>query len=109
MTPAPATPVVKVGDHVDVGTLVGQANNRVSSPVYASVSGTVTAIADILLSSGKTTPAVTIKSDGEMTSDTTITPPTVNSRASLIEAIEKSGIVGLGGAGFPTHVKLDVD
>ena len=106
---APANPIVKVGDHVDVGTLVAEAVGAVSSPVYASVSGTVKGISDILLSNGNTVPAVTIESDGEMTVDSKITPPTINSREDLINAIRLSGIVGLGGAGFPTYVKFGGD
>lgn len=106
---APAKPVVKVGDLVKVGTLIAEAGGFVSAPIYASVSGKVTKITDYLLSSGTTTPAVIIASDGEMTPDETLTPPTVDSRETLLEAIQKSGVVGLGGAGFPTHVKLNAD
>lgn len=106
---APATPVVKVGDEVKVGTLVGQAQGAVSSPIYSGVSGKVVKITDILLASGNTAPAVVIESDGEMTPCETLCPPTVTSREELIEAIRQSGVVGLGGAGFPTHVKFNVD
>lgn len=106
---APAAPVVKVGDHVDVGTLVADQTAKISSPVYASVSGTVKKIEDLLLSTGGVAPAITIESDGAMTVDASIVPPTVTNRAELIEAIRTSGIVGLGGAGFPTYVKFDVD
>ena len=106
---APAKPVVKAGDLVKVGTLIAEAGGFVSAPIYASVSGKVTKIVDYLLSNGSTVPAVVIESDGEMTPDETLTPPTVDSRESLIEAIRKSGVVGLGGAGFPTHVKFNVD
>lgn len=106
---APAKPVVKVGDLVKVGTLIAEAGGFVSAPIYASVSGKVTKITDYLLSSGTTTPAVIIASDGEMTPDETLTPPTVDSRETLLEAIQKSGVMGLGGAGFPTHVKLNAD
>ncbi len=102
----PAKPVVKVGDHVDVGTLVAEQDGFISSPIYASISGTVTKIADTLLSNGTMVPAITIEGDGAMTPDPTIAPPQVTDRASFIEAIRKSGIVGLGGAGFPTYVKL---
>ncbi len=105
---APATPVVKVGDHVDVGTLVAEQNGYVSSPVYATISGTVKKIEPLGVANGSAAPAITIESDGEMTLDASITPPTVNDRDSFIEAVKKSGIVGLGGAGFPTYVKLDV-
>ena len=106
---APATPVCKVGDHVDVGTLVAEQNGFVSSPVYATVSGTVKKIEPMELSNGSAAPAITIESDGQMTSDPKIVPPVVNDRASFIEAVKKSGIVGLGGAGFPTYVKLNVE
>ena len=104
----PAIPVVKVGDHVDIGTLIAEQDGKISSPIYASVSGKVSKIGDMLLSNGSTAPAVTIESDGEMTVSETVVPPTVENGSDLIEAIRKSGIVGLGGAGFPTHVKFDV-
>ena len=106
---APAKPVVKVGDLVKVGTLIAEAGGFVSAPIYASVSGRVTKITEYLQSNGTTVPAVVIESDGEMTPDESIAPPVVDSRDSLLEAIKKSGVVGLGGAGFPTHVKFAVD
>lgn len=106
---APARPTVKVGDEVKVGALIAEAGGAVSAPIYASVSGKVTKIIDFLLSNGTTVPAVVIASDGEMTPDEGLTPPVVDSRESLIEAVKNSGVVGLGGAGFPTHVKLNVD
>lgn len=106
---APAIPVVKAGDEVSVGTLVAEQNGAVSSPVYSSVSGKVLKIEDVLLSNGKTAPAVIIESDGLMTADANITPPDVKDSATLLEAVKKSGIVGLGGAGFPTYVKFGGD
>lgn len=106
---APATPVVKVGDLVGVGTKIAEASGYVCAPIHASVSGKVTKIADILLSSGRKVPAVTIESDGLMTLADSVTPPVINSREELVDAIRESGIVGLGGAGFPTHVKWNVD
>ena len=104
----PATPVVKVGDHVDVGTLVAEQNGFISSPVYSSVSGTVKKIEDTLLSNGTYAPAVVVESDGLQTQDPTIAPPEISGYDDFIAAVKKSGIVGLGGAGFPTYVKLDV-
>ena len=106
---APAKPVVKVGDLVQVGTLIAEAGGFVSAPIHASVSGKVTKITEYLTSGGTTVPAVVIESDGEMTPDESLAAPTVDSRESLLEAIKQSGVVGLGGAGFPTHVKFNVD
>ena len=72
---APATCVVKVGDNVFVGTLIGEASGYVSSPVYSSVSGRVTKIVNLMLASGNTVPAVVIESDGKDELDPSITPP----------------------------------
>lgn len=105
----PALPTVKVGDAVKVGTRIGEADGKISSSVFSSVSGKVTKLTEYLLASGSTTTAVVIESDGEMTVDENLRPPAVNDRETLVSAIKESGIVGLGGAGFPTHVKLDVD
>ena len=105
----PAAPVVKVGDHVDVGTLVARQDGFISSPVYSSVSGKVTKIADVLISAGRYIPAVVIESDGENTVAPEIAPPTVDSKEEFIEAVKQSGLVGLGGAGFPTYVKFMTD
>ncbi len=105
----PANAVVKKGDTVAVGTLIGEAAEGLSSPVYSSVSGAVQGVVEILLSNGMTGTAVTIESDGEMTLDSSITPPTLNTKEDLINALSKSGIVGLGGAGFPTAVKFKTD
>ena len=106
---APATPLVKVGDAVCVGTKIAEAGGAVSVPIHASVSGKVSKIIDYRLSDGRTVPAILLESDGAMTPDRSLTPPAVHSRESLIEAIRESGIVGLGGAGFPTHFKLNAD
>ncbi len=105
----PSTPTVKVGDEVKVGTLIAEQSGFVSSPTYASISGKVTKVADITLSTGAKVPAITIESDGLMLQDESIAPPTINSRESFIEAVKASGIVGLGGAGFPTYVKFSVE
>ncbi len=103
---APAVPVVKSGDKVFVGTLVAEQNGFVSSPVYSSVSGTVKSVSEVLLSNGSNSPAVIIESDGEMTADPNITAPKIESLADLSACLKQSGIVGLGGAGFPTYVKF---
>ena len=106
---APAVPTVRVGDTVGVGTKIADGVGAVSSPIHASVSGKVTKISDILLSSGNTVPAITIESDGEMTPDASLQAPVINSREDLLAAMKDSGVVGLGGAGFPTYVKWNAD
>ena len=103
----PAIPIVKAGDEVFVGTLIAEQDGAVSSPVHSSVSGKVKGIAEITLPNGVRCSAVKIESDGNMTLDKDIEPPNVTDKASLLDAVAKSGIVGLGGAGFPTHVKLN--
>lgn len=106
---APAKPVVKMGDLVKVGTLIAEANGELSSPVHASVSGKVTKVSEYVTANGEFVPMITITSDGEMAPCDDLTPPTVNSKEELIAAIKNSGVVGLGGAGYPTHVKYGVD
>ncbi len=105
----PAIPTVSVGDLVKVGTKIGTADGYISADVHSSVSGKVVKLTEYLLYNGNTTTAVVIESDGEMTVDESVVPPTVNDRQGLVDAVKAAGIVGLGGAGFPTHVKLNVD
>ena len=104
---APATPIVKVGDEVKVGQLIAEPSGYVSSPIYASVSGKVVKMEDYLRPDGRTVPAIRIESDGLMTLAEDITPPEVTDFDSFAAAIRASGLVGLGGAGFPTSVKID--
>jgi electron transport complex protein RnfC len=106
---APAKPVVKAGDEVKVGQLIAEAGGFVSSPVYSGVSGKVKKIDDILLFTGQTCQAIVIESDGEQTPYEGIAAPEVTDFQSFIDAVKNSGVVGLGGAGFPTAVKLNVD
>ena len=102
---APALPSVNVGDKVKKGQLVGQANGPVSANVYSSVCGEVIAIDDIVNGLGQKQKHVVIKNDG---SDEQILfdKMTDFSPSSLVERIRLAGIVGLGGAGFPTAIKL---
>ena len=102
----PATPTVKAGDQVFVGTVIAEAAGFVSAPVHSSVSGTVKKIEPLLASNGRSAPAIIIESDGLMTPDPAIAPPTVTSFADLATAARNAGLIGLGGAGFPTSVKL---
>ena len=106
---APATPIVKVGDSVFVGTKIAEASGYVSSPVHSSVSGKVKKLEPHLSANGRSSMAIIIESDGEMTPDPAIAPPTVNNFDEFSAAVRESGLVGLGGAGFPTAVKLDAE
>ena len=106
---APSVPVVNVGDSVYVGTLIAEAGGAVGSPMHSSVSGTVKKIDRFLHSSGKSCQSIIIESDGLMTPDPDIKPPVVTDLDSFIAAVRASGLVGLGGAGFPTSVKLEAE
>ena len=99
-------PAVKKGDHVDVGSLVGHAPRGLSADIFSGVSGTVKAIQPVYYSSGKTDTTVVIEADGAQTVSDTVRPPEVSDRATFLAAIKRSGLVGLGGAGFPTDIKL---
>ncbi|MEE1220040.1 MAG: electron transport complex subunit RsxC [Ruminococcus sp.] len=103
-----AVPVVKVTEKVKLGQLIGKADGFISSPVYSSVSGTVKKIDEIVMSNGSKVPAVVIEPDGLQEKHEEITPPAVTDFNSFVEAVKQSGVVGLGGAGFPTFVKLGV-
>ena len=104
---APCTPTVAVGDSVRIGDKIGDSEAPVSAPIHASVSGEVTGIYPMTLGGGAVSTVVEITSDGKMEA-ATLTPPTVTDRESFLKAVRDAGLVGLGGAGFPVHVKLRV-
>ncbi len=105
----PCEPLVKVGDYVRLGEKIGDSEAFVSAPIHASVSGTVTEIKDVMSLNGRLCKTVVIRSDNRMQLAENIAPPVINSREDFIKAVRESGAVGLGGAGFPTHVKLAFD
>ena len=106
---AACKPLVKKNDHVDVGTCIGHVDTRMTADVFSSVSGTVKEIRTIHYSDGRASEAVVIIPDGEQTPDPSIEPPHVETFADLVEALSHSGIVGLGGAGFPAGLKMNTD
>lgn len=111
---APAKPVVKKGDKVLVGTLIAEANGFVSAPIYSSVSGTVLKVDNAIDASGYLKPAVTITVEGDewepsidrsdklerLEDHPELTPE------EIVNRIKKGGVVGMGGACFPTFIKL---
>lgn len=105
---APCEPLVKVGDKVKVGQKIGEAKSFVSAPVHSSVSGVVKKIGKMNTPTGQAM-CVVIESDGSNLIDESINPKgTVDSlpREEILNIIKEAGITGMGGAGFPTHVKL---
>lgn len=106
---APANAVVEVGDEVMVGQKIGEAGGFISSPVHASVSGTVTAIEVHKHATRGECLSVVIQSDGKNTLHESVKPnKDLDSLTpdEIIEIVKEAGIVGMGGAGFPTFVKL---
>ena len=105
---APANPVVKKGDHVLKGQMIAQAGGFVSAPVYASVSGTVKGLEQRFNPTGTRTECIVIENDGEYNEVEyePVKPLSEMSRDEILETIAQAGIVGMGGAGFPTRVKL---
>ena len=104
---APCQPLVNVGDDVCVGQKIGDTDAAFSAPVHSGVSGTVKAITDYRNAMGVVCKMLEIECDGLQTVSDEVKPPVVTDKESFIKAVRESGACGLGGAGFPTHIKLN--
>lgn len=105
---APATPIVKVGDSVLVGQKIAESGGFVSADIHSSVSGTVKAIEPRLVSGGNKVNSIIVENDGNYTEykGDSVKAFEELSKEEIRELVKNAGIVGMGGAGFPTHVKL---
>ena len=105
---APAVPIVKKGDYVLTGQKIAEAGGFVSAPVYATVSGTVKAIEPHRVVTGDSIMSIVIDNDEKYDEVEFVGVESADSlsKEEIIEKIKEAGIVGMGGAGFPTHVKL---
>lgn len=106
---APCTPLVQKGDTVKLGQVIGRSEAFVSAPIHASVSGTVAAVEPRLHPNGQTVMSVVLDNDGEDTLDESVRSHVQELQEDphgLLELVREGGIVGMGGATFPTHVKL---
>ncbi len=106
---APATPVVQVGDYVTVGQVIGEPSAFISAPVHSSISGTVIAVEDRPHANRGQCLSVVIESDGKNVLHESVKPHGALENLSaeeIVAIVRQAGIVGMGGAGFPTAVKL---
>ena len=106
---APCEPLVQKGDYVKVGQKIAESSAFVSSPIFSSISGTVKDIRPMLTPGGAAVNSIVIANDGLMAEVEGLNVPKdyLNmSNEEIIAAIKEAGVVGLGGAGFPTHIKL---
>ena len=111
---APAKPIVKKGDVVKVGTMIAEAGGFVSAPVHSSVSGTVSKVDVVIDASGTRRQAIFVDVNGDEWEDAIDRSPELVrlsdrpelDAATIINKVKEAGIVGLGGATFPCHVKL---
>ena len=106
---APCEPCVAVGDRVKIGQKIGDSEAFMSAPVHASISGVVKEIKDVMNVFGRLCKTVVIENDNKNEMYEGLEPPKCDTREDFIKAVRESGAIGLGGAGFPTHVKLGFD
>ncbi len=102
---APCKPIVKSGDHVDIGQKIGEPSG-IAVPIHATVSGKVKSVKKELMGTGDMVEIIEIENDFQNTWHESIAVPNIVDRDSFIKAVTDSGMVGLGGAGFPTHIKM---
>lgn len=102
---APCKPIVKTGDHVDIGQVIGEPSG-ISVPIHASVSGKVKSVKTEYMGTGDMMVLVDIENDLQYTVHESVKKPVVTDYDSFVAAVRASGMVGLGGAGFPAHVKM---
>ena len=106
---APCEPLVKKGDRVLTGQIIGDSNALISVPIHSSVTGTVVDETQILSVDGRVSNALIINTDAVSIMHESVKPPVITDKKSFIKAVRDSGSVGLGGAGFPTYAKLSFD
>ncbi|HEY5510210.1 MAG TPA: electron transport complex subunit RsxC [Prolixibacteraceae bacterium] len=107
---SPAAVIVKVGDRVKTGSLIARMSGAVSANIHASVSGIVTKIEETVDASGYKINSVQITREGDDWDDSVSLTPVIKdfTPQEILQKIKEAGIVGMGGASFPTHVKLEI-
>lgn len=103
---APCKPVVKKGDHVAIGQVIGEPSG-ISVPIHATISGIVKAVKVEYMGTGEMMMIVDIENDFQNTIHESVAAPVVTDHASFVAACKACGMVGMGGAGFPTHIKMN--